>query len=266
MRRVEADAAKFASFLYILHDMGNQITVLSGCVQMTKEDLKILSDLSKSGRLTEFLGWVRDNSSGSERDCVEDLVTKLDSDTLVGNIESLGFASEALMNIYDMCREVLEGKSDSFNPNSYDLNFLTRSVVKGARSTLKENQIKELYYPGLKPVRVDRENYLRCLLNILLNAHQANARQFEGESKGRVIHVETGLDKRGSWVSIRDSGVGLKPDEIEGLYLSDERVSSKGSGHGYGRLFVRECMKKHNGFLDVSSPGGLEIKLTFPNA
>ena len=93
------------------------------------------------------------------------------------------------------------------------------------------------------------ENQLhQIILNLLLNA-------LENTVKGQQILVSTFLTKESVNISVKDTGRGIKAEEIK--YIFDPFYSiKKKSGTGLGLFVCQGLVKNHNGEITVKSQEG----------
>ncbi|ABF41400.1 multi-sensor signal transduction histidine kinase [Candidatus Koribacter versatilis Ellin345] len=101
-------------------------------------------------------------------------------------------------------------------------------------------------------VYVNREMWEKIVLNLLSNAFKFT---FEG---GITIALRDGGD--GVAVSVRDTGVGIPPNELPRVFERFHRVEgAKGrsfEGSGIGLSLVQELVKTHGGTIEVESEVG----------
>jgi PAS domain S-box-containing protein len=104
--------------------------------------------------------------------------------------------------------------------------------------------------PPLPPVLVNRGNIVEVLANLIGNAIKYTA---EG---GRVV-VSAGLENGYLKVSVRDSGIGMTPQELEKIFSPFYRVKNDKTrfiiGTGLGLTIVKRILEIHNGFIRVES-------------
>lgn len=112
-----------------------------------------------------------------------------------------------------------------------------------------------------KGVVVGSESDIRqALLNLLVNAGDAI------EGQGRVF-IRTGSDDHSQWISIQDSGKGMKPTVLE--RCREPFFSTKGErGTGLGLPMVIETTVRHGGdvFIESEEGRGTCIKLSLPRS
>jgi signal transduction histidine kinase/DNA-binding response OmpR family regulator len=100
---------------------------------------------------------------------------------------------------------------------------------------------------------VDRQMWEKIVLNLLSNA-------FKFTLHG-AIEVKLGMEHDNFILTVRDTGIGIPPDEIPRLFERFHRVEgAKGrtqEGSGIGLAFVQELVKLHGGGVSVESESGL---------
>ena len=111
-------------------------------------------------------------------------------------------------------------------------------------------------------VSADRVQVQQVLLNLIMNALEAMKPVVE---RPHVVRIETKADAPGAvLVAIQDSGVGLRPAEIEQLFRAF--YSTKPEGLGMGLSICRSIVESHGGRLWVechARPGAL-FQFTLP--
>ena len=97
------------------------------------------------------------------------------------------------------------------------------------------------------PVSLDREQMKQVLLNVLLNALDATA------SGGRV-EVRTTQDEERSVIEIRDTGIGIPPENLERIF--DPYFTTRDKGTGLGLAIAHRIVAEHGGRIEVESGEG----------
>ncbi|WNB77471.1 ATP-binding protein [Methylomonas koyamae] len=104
-----------------------------------------------------------------------------------------------------------------------------------------------------EPVYVDRQMWEKIALNLLSNAYKHT---FAGE-------IEVALRWRGTAVelAVRDTGVGIAPDQLDQVFDRFHRVpnvrSRSHEGSGIGLALVQELARLHGGEVGVTSTPGV---------
>jgi signal transduction histidine kinase len=104
---------------------------------------------------------------------------------------------------------------------------------QAARSKVK---ILRRLSPAAPPVQADPERIRQCLLNLLLNALQAMP-------DGGDLEVTTDSGPGVCRVKVRDTGVGIPPENLEQIF--NLYFSTKPAGTGLG-LMARKCRSRHD--------------------
>jgi PAS domain S-box-containing protein len=114
---------------------------------------------------------------------------------------------------------------------------------------------------GLKPIRGDRIQLQQVLVNLLVNAGQAMSDQ----PGSRTVKLRaSAVDGEYLAITVRDSGPGIRPDDMPRLF--DAFFTTKQGGMGMGLAICRTTVEGHGGHLSVqSTPGaGATFRLTLP--
>jgi signal transduction histidine kinase/putative methionine-R-sulfoxide reductase with GAF domain len=101
-------------------------------------------------------------------------------------------------------------------------------------------------FRSLPPITIDREQMKQAVLNLLLNAIQAMP---EGGRLGLSGQVPE--DNQGVQLSIKDSGIGIPPEDIDKLF--DPFFSTKEGGIGLGLSIAHRIIDQHQGKIEVES-------------
>jgi signal transduction histidine kinase len=117
---------------------------------------------------------------------------------------------------------------------------------------------------GLPPIQADRVQVQQVVLNLIVNAIEAMAAVGEGE---RELLISTGRDASdGVHVTLRDSGPGLDPKNVDRLF--EAFYTTKPTGMGMGLAICRSIIEAHDGRLWASpgSPHGAVFHVHLPKA
>jgi len=111
----------------------------------------------------------------------------------------------------------------------------------------------------LPDVMADPAHMKQVFLNLMINACEA----MEG---GGTLTLGSEYDANGNKaiVSIRDTGIGIEPENLARIF--DPFFSTKEKGTGLGLSVVNGIVTRHNGRIDIeSSPGkGTNVRVTLP--
>ena len=145
-----------------------------------------------------------------------------------------------------------------------DLAFYTAELASVFRSAIEHAGLKLIVdCPALdEPVFVDREMWEKIVLNLLSNAFKFT---FEGQ-------IEVSMRKSGKMaeLTVKDTGVGISPDELPHMFERFHRVRGAQSrtheGTGIGLALVKELVQLHEGQIQISSREneGTTFKISIP--
>lgn len=130
-------------------------------------------------------------------------------------------------------------------------------VLDLVRMEAQTSRIALLYEPprGLPPVQADRVQAQQILLNLLMNAMEAILARASGARWVEVTLATTAEGPDGSnavRVDVRDSGIGLAPQDLDRVF--DAFHTTKPGGMGMGLAISRSIAEAHGGRL-WATPG-----------
>ena len=112
----------------------------------------------------------------------------------------------------------------------------------------------------------------KSLMMQVFNNLISNAIKFTRPGGEIVISARPSVKTRFYEFSVKDNGVGIKPENLPSLFRIDTKYTSEGTsgerGTGLGLSLVNEIIEKHGGIIWVESEygHGSEFKFTFPIA
>jgi signal transduction histidine kinase len=136
-----------------------------------------------------------------------------------------------------------------------DLRVAVESAVEQARPAARRRRLElRLALPDA-PVRVrhDPQRIGQVVTNLV-----GNAMKFTGP--GGTVDVSVAGGDEAARIAIRDTGVGIEPDELPRIFDRFYRGSSaneaRGSGSGLGLAIVKSIVDMHRGTVEVASTVG----------
>jgi len=134
-----------------------------------------------------------------------------------------------------------------------DLNEIILGVLQSLRDELNNRGIET--HPELMsdlPLIIGHKTQLReVIFNLIDNAVDAMNTTIDHD---RLLRVKTALHgSDGIVLAVEDSGHGLEPEQLEGIF--DAFVTTKADGIGLGLAICRMIVENHGGQLSASSDG-----------
>ncbi len=154
--------------------------------------------------------------------------------------------------LLDLSR-IAQGKIELAH-DALDVRTLVAAAIEDTRSLADQLGHRISVAQADEPLVVsgDRTRLLQVFVNLLANA-------FKYTPDGGAVHIESRRTGEAVLVSIRDTGVGLAPDQLETMFelfaqSRDARGRSRG-GLGIGLNVVRRLVEMHGGTVIATSPG-----------
>ncbi len=123
----------------------------------------------------------------------------------------------------------------------------------------KDLSVITLVENGIPPVRIDREQIKRALINLLDNAVEAV------ERNGKIwLNAHYDHENKTLRLIVADNGSGIRPEDRDRLFLP--HFSTKKSGTGLGLAIVNKIVSDHHGVIHVedNTPAGIRFVLELP--
>ncbi|MBN9662646.1 MAG: PAS domain-containing protein [Acidobacteria bacterium] len=111
----------------------------------------------------------------------------------------------------------------------------------------------------LPPIQGDRIQLEQVILNLLINAVESMA-ETEGQPSELSVSVQNGGEE-GVVVSIRDTGIGMDPKQIDRIF--DSFFTTKKTGVGMGLSICRSIIEAHGGSIWATSNDGPGLTVQF---
>ncbi len=147
-----------------------------------------------------------------------------------------------------------------------DLNTVARRVVEDAGLRAREHGLRlQLATVELAPVHGDFYRLVQVVENLVTNAIKFTA-------PGGTVEVRVVREADAGVVEVRDTGVGVPPEEIgrvfDRLYRGPSAIASQAQGAGLGLSIVKSIVEAHGGSVGVESEvgAGTTVRVAIPYA
>ena len=166
---------------------------------------------------------------------------------------------EYLDNVFDWFK--LNSNEFYLDLNDTEITELSRNIIKSWIVIFEEKDIDFDIEIEEKEIicNLDQNAYARVVNNIIQNAVE--------HSKTKKIQISIKESNRKIFITIKDFGVGIEPDDLEHifdrLYKCDKARNKVGSG--LGLYITKELIEKMNGCINVKSEvgEGTEFEIIF---
>lgn len=144
------------------------------------------------------------------------------------------------------------------------INQAVLEVIALTRGEAVKNRVlvRTQLVEGLPLVQADRVQLQQVILNLIINALEAMSRVGEGT---RELLISTGRNaSNGVLVSLRDSGPGLNPKNVDRLF--EAFYTTKPEGMGIGLALCHSIIEAHGGrmWAGANQPRGAIFQFTLP--
>jgi signal transduction histidine kinase len=167
-------------------------------------------------------------------------------------------------NVVDRTRDLVKKAPLRMEP--VEMNGAISEVIELTRGEATKNHIsmRAQLAEDLPLVVADRIQLQQVMLNLIVNATHA---LIEGSHAERELVISTSTNGSSDvLVSVRDSGKGISPQQLERLF--DPFYTTKPSGMGMGLSICRSIVEAHGGriWVTANAPQGAAFYFTLPAA
>lgn len=197
-----------------------------------------------------FLHAIADGVARDEQEAEEYLRIAIDE------TERLQRLAETLLDVSSMA-----AGGTPFQPERVDLAALMATAVEKLEPQARKRDIRIHIAPAdrLPTVFADVDKVEQILLNLLDNALRHTA-------AGGKIDVSVRPENGFVWISVRDYGPGIAPDEqplVWERFYKVDKSRQKGAGSGLGLVIVRHLVEMHGGTVSLESTPGAGAVFSF---
>jgi signal transduction histidine kinase len=182
-------------------------------------------------------------------------------------VEHIHDSAQVLMDIIDDILDLsrIEAGRHDIDPAVHDAGDIARSCLEIVSMKAGEKGVRlDLDAEADTPVFADARALRQVLLNLITNAVK-----FTPDGGTVTIRVEP-HGRRGTVFAVRDTGVGMSPEDVEVALQPFGRIAQAGrapeQGTGLGLPIAQRLIELHGGRLTVdSAPGkGTTVRVTLP--
>ena len=152
---------------------------------------------------------------------------------------------------------MFDRKDAVFKKKELDLNELVETIANSF--TLRVEHTGGKIYTAIEAVEskiyVDEIHFQNVIFNLL-----DNAVKYRNPDKPLYVYIKTWDDEKNLYLSIRDTGMGIKKENLRKIFDKFYRVHTgnrhDAKGFGLGLAYVRKIVQLHKGNINVDSEFG----------
>jgi len=175
--------------------------------------------------------------------------------------EYLGDVLNSARHLLELINDVLDlakveaGKLD-FKPERFDVAKAIQEVCAVERGMAVKKQVELIWEvaAGLEPVFLDQHRFKQVCYNLLSNAVKFT------DAGGSVAITVSKRDAESFELRVEDSGIGIKPEDMERLFREFEQLDSGAArrfeGTGLGLALTRKMVELQGGSISAASEYG----------
>jgi hypothetical protein len=197
----------------IAHEFNNPLATISGCAEGLQDRLR--SGAIEPELLRDYLAIIR-----------EEVARCKDITSNMLSFVRKGSGQKRVLELTETIDRTLE--------------------LVGFQGRLQNVDISRTFHDGPLPILASEAEIKQVLLVLISNALDAV------EDRGR-IQLATGVENSNAWVRIRDSGPGIRPENMGRIF--DPFFSTKAQGTGLGLSIARKIVESLDGTLTLQETG-----------
>ncbi|MGP1608334.1 MAG: ATP-binding protein [Clostridium sp.] len=220
----------------VSHELKTPITSMRGYAETILQDV---DDVNREIEKDQIIYFVRKMEKEAER--MQELV----SDLLI--LSKYDSNIEKRKKQYFQVTEIIKELEERFQQNAKEKNILLKSFIT--------SDIPEIY--------ADKFGVERVITNILTNA-------IKYTKNNGTVYIYVGFLYNNVYIKIKDTGIGIKEEDINKIFERFYRVDSSrvraSGGTGLGLSIAKEIVEKNNGTIDITSEldKGTVVVVRFP--
>jgi two-component system NtrC family sensor kinase len=179
----------------------------------------------------------------------------IDLEDIDKTLESVDRIKHIVENLLEFTRKRDMGKWDV---QSININDVINTILQLNQKYFEQENVEvEVNLAPIPDIPGNKYQLEQVLMNLALNAKDAMP-------EGGKLVIESGVENKGIFVRVKDTGVGIPQDRIETIF--EPFNSTKPDGNGLGLFISYGIIEKHNGSIHVDSKPGLgaSFELRFP--
>ncbi|MEQ8187071.1 MAG: ATP-binding protein [Candidatus Eremiobacterota bacterium] len=230
----------------VAHEINNPAGFIAG-------NLRALNKYTK--KLTDFIEFqseiIKSHNTERSLSSMEARRKQLKIDYVINDLKDL--IDESLEGA-DRIKKIVENlksfsRVDESNYKEANINECIESTINIVWNELKYKATVKKEYGSIREIKCYPQELNQVFLNLLINASQAIEKHGE-------ITVKTWEEEDSIFISVSDTGYGIKEEHINRIFEPFFTTKDVGKGTGLGLSICYDIIKKHNGEIKVESTPG----------
>ncbi|MBW2541070.1 MAG: PAS domain S-box protein [Deltaproteobacteria bacterium] len=168
--------------------------------------------------------------------------------------------SERIRHIVNDLRDF--SHRDSEHPALADVNQFLDSTASIVWPMMKHLVVLEKEYRDLPKVHCYPMQLQQVFMNLMVNAYQAIEQKVGDSGEAGTIWLRTEPREGGVAISVKDTGVGIAPENLDRIFDPFFTTKKVGMGTGLGLSTCFNIVERHGGSLVAESEPGVETVFT----
>lgn len=263
----ESLADKIAQLDQANNDLSRRNAELESAMQQLRkaqEELVRSERLAVTGKMAAQLSHEINNPIHNTQSLLESSLKRIGENDQTR--ELIGLALEEVTRMATLTRQLLEihrGSVVETTMEPIDIATLLRDVTRSHRENLARYRIEVVLESAeaLPMICGERDKLKQVFLNLFLNARDAMP-------EGGTIRVTAEASQGWVLVKVADTGIGIRPDDLNKIFDAFFTTKKEVSGVGLGLSVTYGIIKQHQGEIEVASTVGKGTTFTirFPQA
>lgn len=242
----------------VAHEINNPIAYVRSNVKTLQDYISVFTALI--GHYEECAAAVDQGDLIAAKAAVQhavDLRNKEKYSAIIDDVDELFEDSEeGLVRVKEIVQNLKSfARLDEADVKEADLNECLDTTMKVVNNELKYKATVHRDFAELPRLRCHPGQINQVFMNLLVNAAQAIPERGD-------IFLKTWCDEANVYVSVRDTGTGIKPEHLSSLFTPFFTTKPVGSGTGLGLSISYGIVQKHLGEITVDSQYGVGTTFT----
>ena len=229
----------------------NDITKLRSLERVRKEFVANVSHELKTP-LTALKGYV---------ETLKEVDNEKDSNYFLEILDKHTTRMNLIINDLLELSKLEEAEQSNLEIENVDIHSLVNESIYECQYASNKKNIQIYYdFNGEIYFNLNKRLIQEALVNIIHNAIQYS-------NSNTDIYINSCIEKNKLYISVKDEGIGINPNEIKKIfnrfYCVDKSHSKKTGGTGLGLAIVKHIINLHSGFVKVNSEVGRGSEFIF---